>query len=270
MIATVAFSSPRHMCRPRRSCTLPQPELSEACSSSSAKQPVRPRPVGRILIVHANAKPYGTGPIGATSDVSAVSNAALKAKASNRNFSFSCADYERMRDSGRPYSGDPRKNNLLPLPRPTYTEFINRAKKAKLLDKLDFLFCAPDAPKPPRIDPAIYDLVVWCGVSFRRFTRLWTPERNHFFPLGFQARALAVLCCAHRQRITHPQSTHLGTLPADLLLEIIAAAAEKHETAKEDYDSLETCCNPAARHLFLPAPGSSGHRDHLFDAAFGL
>ena len=39
---------------------------------------------------------------------SAVSNAALKAKASNRNFSFS-ADDERMRDSGRPYSGDPLK-----------------------------------------------------------------------------------------------------------------------------------------------------------------
>ena len=46
-------------------------------------------------------------------------------------------------------------------------------------------------------------------------------------------------------------------------------AAEKHEKAKADYDSLDTVCS-GARHLFLPAPGSSGMRDHLFDAVFGL
>jgi hypothetical protein len=176
---------------------------------------------------------------------------------------------ERMRDSGVPYSGDPRQNKLLPLPRPTYTEFINRAKRAKMIDKLDFLFCAADAPKPPRIDQK-YEIVIWCGVSFRRFTRLWMPERTHFFPAAFQARALAVLCVAHRQRVTQPAATHLGALPSDLLLEIIAQSAEKHESAKEDYDGLDACCNPAVRHLFLPAPGSSGNRDHLFDATFGL
>ena len=38
---------------------------------------------------------------------------------------------------------------------------------------------------------------------------------------------------------------------------------------EEDYDGLATVCS-GARHLFLPAPGSSGNRDHLFDAVFGL
>lgn len=75
-----------------------------------------------MLVVHANSKPYGTGPH-TTSDASANGMAAVKAKASNRNFSFTCAEYEAMRDSGKPYSGDPRVNKLLPLPRPTYTEF---------------------------------------------------------------------------------------------------------------------------------------------------
>ena len=57
-----------------------------------------------------------------------------------------------MRDSVKPYSGDPRVNKLLPLPRPTYTEFINRARSARMLDRLDFLFCSPEAVRPPRID----------------------------------------------------------------------------------------------------------------------
>ena len=219
--------------------------------------------------MHANNKPYGTGPSGTTSDDTAVGTAAVKAKASNRNFPFSCADYERMRDSGKPYSGDPRENKLLPLPRPTYTEFVNRAKRARMLDRLDFLFVPPEAPAPPRVDPQVYELVVWCGVSFRRFTKLWTPERTHFFPLAFQARALAVLCVAHRLRDEKPSGAHLGALPSDLLYEIIAASAERHESAKEDYDDLSTVCS-GARHVFLPAPGSSGVRDHLFDACFGL
>ena len=60
-----------------------------------------------------------SGPSGATSDDGAVGAAAVKAKASNKNFDFTCADYELMRDSGKPYSGDPRVNKLLPLPRPT-------------------------------------------------------------------------------------------------------------------------------------------------------
>jgi hypothetical protein len=204
------------------------------------------------------------------SDDVAVGTAAVKAKASNRLFSFSCADYEKMRDSGQPYSGDPRVNPLLPQPRPTYTEFINRAKRAKLLDKLDFLYCAADAPKPPRVSGATYELVVWCGVSFRRFTRLWTPERTHFFPVSFQRRALAVLCAAHRLRESAPAAAHLGALPHDLLIEIIANSADKKECAKEDYDDLQTVCDPRVRDLFLPAPGSSGMREGLFDAAFGL
>lgn len=111
--------------------------------------------------------------------------------------------------------------------------------------------------------------MIWCGVSFRRFTRLWTPERTHFFPSGFQQRALAVLCAAHRLRATCPAGAHVGALPADLLLEIIAASAERGESAKEEYDDLETVCS-GARHLFLPAPGSSGVRENLFDACFGL
>ena len=113
--------------RPRRACTLApaDPHREGGVEAAVPDLPRRPRPTGRVLIIHANAKPYGTGPIGSTSDGTAAGTAAVKAKASNRNFNFSCADYEAMRDSGRPYSGDPRVNTLLPLPRPTYTEFIN-------------------------------------------------------------------------------------------------------------------------------------------------
>ena len=115
---------------------------------------------------------------------------------------------------------------------------------------------------------------MWCGVSFRRFTRLWTPERSHFFSAPFQRRALAVLCAAHRLRNQSPAEgggggATLGALPTELLLDCIALSAGKHETSKEDYDDLATVCS-GARHLFLPAPGSSGNRDHLFDAVFGL
>ena len=38
---------------------------------------------------------------------------------------------------------------------------------------------------------------------------------------------------------------------------------------RDDYDDLATI-NGGARHLFLPAPGSSGNRERLFDACFGL
>lgn len=139
-----------------------------------------------------------------------------------------------------------------------------------MIERLDFLFCAAEAARPPRIDPS-YECVVWCGVSFRRFTRLFSPERAHFFPAAFQARALATLCCAHRLRQQPPRgvSATLGDLPMDLLIHIIASSAEKHESAKEDYDDLRTVCS-GARHLFLPAPGSSGLRDSLYDAVFGL
>ena len=227
-----------------------------------------------MLIIHANAKPYGTGPSHSVySDINAMGVRAVHAKASNRaDFSFACADYEAMRDSFKPYSGDPRKNHLLPLPRPTYTEFINRAKKAKMLDRLDFLFCPGNAPFPPRVDAQVYEVVIWCGVSFRRFTRMWSPERSHFFPASFQERALAVLCCAHRLRQQPPTgvSATLGDLPFDLLIHCISLSAQKHEQAREDYDDMRTCVDPGTRHLFLPAPGSSGLRDSLYDAVFGL
>ena len=68
-----------------------------------------------------------------------------------------------------------------------------------------------EAPSPPRIDHSVYEVVIWCGVSFRRFTRLWTPERTHFFPAAFQARALAVLCAAQRLRPA-PLALALGVL----------------------------------------------------------
>jgi hypothetical protein len=261
--------------RPRRSCTLAAERTDATTSTVSEGIEVhasRPRPTGRVLIIHANAKPYGMGPSqSCQSDETAIGTAAIKAKASNRNFNFQCADYEAMRDSGKPYSGDPRQNKLLPLPRPTYTEFINRAKRARMLERLDFLFCSAEAPRQPRIDPSHYEVVVWCGVSFRRFTKLWTPERTHFFPAAFQARALATLCCAHRLRQQPPKGTTatLGDLPLDLIIHIISQSAEKHERAKEDYDSLQTICS-GARHVFLPAPGSSGLRDNLYDAVFGL
>ena len=42
-----------------------------------------------------------------------------------------------------------------------------------------------------------------------------------------------------------------------------------YDGGRDDYDDLATV-NSGQRHLFLPAPGSSGIRDHLFDAVFGL
>ena len=220
--------------------------------SEPALPPPLPRPSGRVLVVHANGKPYGRGAGGS--------------KASNREFAFSCADYEAMRDAGVPYSGNPATNKLLPLPRPTYTEFINRARRAKCLDRLDFLYCDAECPRPPRIEGS-YERVVWCGVSFRRFTRLWTPERSHFFSPAFQQRALAVLCCAAASRELPIAS--LGALPEELLYDIVARSAGKEDKSKEDYDGLREI-RGGARHVFLPAPGSAGLRDTLFDAVFGL
>ena len=115
--------------RPRRSCRDQSVAAEESAAVSAAAQPqTRERPpTGRILIVHANNKPYGKGPsCSVFSDETAIGTATVKAKASNRNFDFLAADYERMRDAGVPYSGDPRVNKLLPLPRPTYTEVRTR------------------------------------------------------------------------------------------------------------------------------------------------
>eukprot|EP00966_Prymnesium_polylepis_P068971 1602317-Prymnesium_polylepis.1 len=116
--------------RPRRTCTLPAADGGTMSEPPPEIKRTRPRPLGKVLIVHSNAKPYGYGP-SRNSNLTANGHRAIKAKASNKSdFDFACADYETMRDSGRPYSGDPRLNKLLPLPRPTYTEFINRAKQA--------------------------------------------------------------------------------------------------------------------------------------------
>ena len=109
--------------------------------------PSRPL-VGRLLVVHANGKTYGTGGDSALTDDGERVKAA---KRSNReDFDFTARDYCAMRDGGV-YSGDPRKNKLLPLPRPTYTEFINRAKRARCLDRLDFVYCPADAPRLPAL-----------------------------------------------------------------------------------------------------------------------
>ena len=128
----MADAAPAQPKRPRRACTLqasPVAVMDEATATATTRRS-RVRPTNRILIIHANGKPYGHGPSGPSSDDTAVGTAAVKAKASNRLFQFSCRDYEAMRDSGLPYSGDPRVNKLLPLPRPTYTEFINRVGTA--------------------------------------------------------------------------------------------------------------------------------------------
>ena len=104
---------------------------SISSSSSSSRNSISPsgpssstrrgkRPTGRVLVVHANTKEYGLGAKGP--------------KESNRHFAFLASDYVAMRDSGAPYCA--YKNPLLPLPRPTYTEFMNRAKKAGILQKV--------------------------------------------------------------------------------------------------------------------------------------
>jgi hypothetical protein len=79
-----------------------------------------------------------------------------------------------MRDAGV-YSGNPQKNKLLPLPRPTYTEFVNRAKKAKCLDRLDFIYCAPDAHSLPRIDYKAYQRVVYAGGAKPPTDAIYSP-----------------------------------------------------------------------------------------------
>ena len=221
-----------------------------------------PRPSGRILIVHANSKEYGRGARGN--------------KQSNRNdFAFSAADYVAMRDSCRPYPA--ARNPLLPLPRPTYTEFVNRARRARMLDRLDFLYVAPDAAQPPRAQDANYsgyERVVWAGISFRRFARLWTRERHHFFRYEFRRRVMAILLVCARQRATAVTAASapgccLGSLPDECLHSIIAFSAAPSDSIVNGYDSIDTI-RSGAQHLFLPAPGSSGMREALFDEVFGL
>ena len=251
--------------RPRRACTAPdyhKPKPSSDARDDTPAPPSRPL-VGRLLVVHANGKTYGTGGDSALTDDGERVKAA---KRSNReDFDFTARDYCAMRDGGV-YSGDPRKNKLLPLPRPTYTEFINRAKRARCLDRLDFVYCPADAPRLPALDYNAYTRVVYAGVSFRRFAQIWRPERHQFFKPDFQARVETLLAAAVRGRST---GAALGRVPDVVLHDVLAFASSKGDARRDDYDDLATI-NGGARHLFLPAPGSSGNRERLFDACFGL
>ena len=110
--------APARSLRPRRA---PSSTTTDPSPTAITRRAPLPRPTGRILIVHANGKEYGRGAAGP--------------KASNRDFSFDAKDYVAMRDSGQAYSGNPRRNKLLPLPRPTYTEFINRARSARMPER---------------------------------------------------------------------------------------------------------------------------------------
>ena len=179
--------------RPRRACRDAPVQTLASAGPAAAAAAARSLPLtGKLLVVHANKKTYGKGgDAAATGD----DHRLVAAKRSNReDFDFKAKDYLAMRDGGV-YSGDPRVNKLLPLPRPTYTEFINRAQRAKALDRLDFVYCPPDAPRLPRlINYRAYERVVYAGVSFRRFAKIWQPERHHFF----KPRALPRLFPRHR------------------------------------------------------------------------
>lgn len=59
---------------------------------------------------------------------------------------------------------------------------------------------------------------------------IWTPERNHFFSKEFRVRALAVMCCATRQRTE--QKAGLGALPAAVLNLVIALSVSKGDSLR--------------------------------------
>ena len=126
--------------------------------------------------------------------------------------------------------------------------------------------CPADAPRLPALDYNAYTRVVYAGVSFRRFAQIWRPERHQFFKPDFQARVETLLAAAVRGRST---GAALGRVPDVVLHDVLAFASSKGDARRDDYDDLATV-NSGQRHLFLPAPGSSGIRDHLFDAVFGL
>ena len=111
--------------------------------------------------------------------------------------------------------------------------------------------------------------VVWSGVTFRRFSKMWTRERHCFFKPEFRARVHALLLTAARLAALRPDAPGLHNLPDDCLNSIIAFSAVPRDTVIDGYDSLETV-HSGAHHVFLPAPGSSGIREALFDAVFGL
>ena len=242
--------------------------ISSSPSSSRSEVGRGKVPMGRVLVVHANVKEYGRGAKGSK-------------ESNRRDFAFSAAEYVKMRDSGKPYPAF--RNKLLPLPRPTYTEFVNRAKRARMLDRLDFLFVSPEAPQPPRaidVHYADYERVVWSGVSFRRFAKLWTPERHCFFTRRFRAVVFTFLLVKLRAQMQLEGQTSnmtgedggsgvLARLPEDCLYSILAFSAGPKDSTVDGYDTIETV-HSGAHHVFLPAPGSSGIREALFDAVFGL
>ena len=64
------------------------------------------------------------------------------------------------------------------------------------------------------------------------------------------------------------EAPHVASARASGEAKCVAACASG-DARRDDYDDLATI-NGGARHLFLPAPGSSGNRERLFDACFGL
>ena len=197
--------------RPRRACRdAPVQTLAAAAPAAAAAVALAPLK-GKLLVIHANTKTYGRGGDTRPRDHHKVAASARTAKISNLRprTTSPCATAA--------CTGDPRENKLLPLPRPTYTEFINRAQRAKALDRLFFVFCPPDAPRLPRLNYRAYERVVYAGVSFRRFAKIWQPERHHFFKPQFQARVMAMLLARNRARRS---GSAFGVLRTQLLHDI--------------------------------------------------
>ena len=59
---------------------------------------------------------------------------------------------------------------------------------------------------------------------------IWTPEMNHFFSKESRARALAVMCCATRQRTE--QKAGLGALPAAVLNMVISLSVSTGDSLR--------------------------------------
>ena len=72
----------------------------------------------------------------------------------------------------------------------------------------------PRRPRLPRLDYKAYDRVIYAGVSFRRFAKIWQPERHHFFKPEFQRRVQVLLLSSLRARRT---GAALGRLPAECM-----------------------------------------------------
>ena len=117
-----------------------------------------------------------------------------------------------------------------------------------MLDRLDFLCgCGCATAAAVGLVRAVQG-VVWCGVSFRRFARLWTPGCRRCCPSSSSACSP---CCAAPER-----NAHLGALPLELLHAIVTASADATDERRDDYDERATV-QAARACLFLPAPGSA-------------